>query len=123
MVEPLAAGDLRIDPSQKDGSPVLELVWSGKGTERSPGATITPWLTSCLAHAKDRSSSVRMNVSSVDHMNSATITTIVQIIRESRARDVKLTLVYDGKKSWQELSFGALSMFVKDDGLFALEKG
>lgn len=122
MVETLAFGDLRIDPSQKEGSSVLDLVWSGKGTERSPGTTITPWLTSCLAHAKDRSSSVRMDVSTVDHMNSATITTIVQIIRESRARDVKLTLVYDGKKSWQELSFGALSMFVKDDGLFALEK-
>ena len=53
-------------------------------------------------------------------MNSSTITAIIQIIQEAKARGTKLELVFDPSKTWQKLSFEALGVFAKDDGMLRL---
>lgn len=64
---------------------------------------------------------MQLHFETIEHMNSSTITAIIQIVQEARARSTRLVFIYDRSKVWQKLSFEALSVFVKDDGLFALE--
>ena len=53
-------------------------------------------------------------------MNSSTITAIIQIIQEARVRPSRLVIVFDATKNWQKLSFEALAVFVKGDGVLEL---
>ena len=56
----------------------------------------------------------------LEHFNSSTITSIIQLIQECRAKGVKLVIVFDAAVKWQKLSFDALRVFAKPDGLLEL---
>lgn len=120
-IERLVSGDLTIDPAPAppDGSVVL--VWRGRSTDRQPARIILPYVTPCFERALHRKVPLRMHFELLDHMNSSTITAIIQIIQEARTRGTKLVLSYDPSKRWQKLGFEALRVFVKDDGLLSLE--
>ncbi|HVH48018.1 MAG TPA: hypothetical protein VM925_37045 [Labilithrix sp.] len=119
-IERLVSGDLTIDPqpSPEDGTIVLE--WRGRSTDRQPARAIVPYVTPCLERALHLKVPVRMHFERLEHMNSSTITAIIQIIQEARARGTRLVLVYSADKRWQKLGFEALRVFVKDDGLLEL---
>ncbi len=97
------------------------LVWRGRSTDRQPARIIIPYITPCLERALHRKIALRMHFELLDHMNSSTITAIIQIIQEARTRGTRLVLSYDPSKRWQKLGFEALRVFVKDDGLLELE--
>jgi hypothetical protein len=58
---------------------------------------------------------IELHFEKLEHFNSSTITSIIQLIQDSRARGVKLVLVYDEALKWQKLSFDALRVFARDD--------
>jgi hypothetical protein len=120
-IERLVAGDLTIDPapSPPDGSIVL--VWRGRSTDRQPARIILPYVTPCLERALHLKVPLRMHFELLEHMNSSTITAVIQIIQEARARGTRLTIAYDPTKRWQKLGFEALRVFVRDDGLLELD--
>jgi hypothetical protein len=119
-LERLVSNDLIIDPlpSPEDGTIVLQ--WRGRSTDRQPARAIIPYVTPCLERALHLKVPVRMEFGELEHMNSSTITAIIQIIQEARARGTRLVLVYSADKRWQKLGFEALRVFVKDDGLLEL---
>jgi hypothetical protein len=119
-LERLVSNDLIIDPlpSPEDGTIVLQ--WRGRSTDRQPARAIIPYVTPCLERALHLKVPVRMQFGELEHMNSSTITAIIQIIQEARARGTRLILVYSADKRWQKLGFEALRVFVKDDGLLEL---
>jgi hypothetical protein len=121
MTERLVSGDLTIDPqpAPPDGSIVLD--WQGRSTDRQPARAILPYVTPCLERALHLKVPLRMHFEKLEHMNSSTITAVIQIIQEARSRGTRLVLVYDPTKRWQKLGFEALRVFVKDDGLLELE--
>ena len=111
----LASGDLTIEINES-GSPI-KLTWKGKSNERQPNKTILPFMAAVFGLASEKGVAVEMHFENLEHFNSATITTLIQIIQEARAKSVKLALVYDQGLKWQKLSFDALRVFAKDQSL------
>lgn len=113
----LVVGDLRIEAL--DEASAIQLMWKGKSNSRHPGEALTPYFRDALASAGTRQLPLELHFEHLEHFNSSTITSIIQLIQDSRARAVKLVLVYDQALRWQKLSFDALRVFAKDE-LFEL---
>src|SRR5262245_33217380 len=119
-MEALVAGDLRIEPGDAAPAGGYCLIWRGKSTDRNPGQVLLPYFTSVLGHAQRAGQPLEMHFQLLDHFNSSTITAIIQVIQEARSRGVKLVIVFNQALKWQKLSFDALRVLVKGDGLLEL---
>jgi hypothetical protein len=109
----LVVGDLRIEALE--ASTAVQLLWKGKSNNRHPGEALAPYFRDVLATAAMRKVPVELHFEKLEHFNSSTITSIIQLIQDSRARAIKLVLVYDEALKWQKLSFDALRVFARDD--------
>lgn len=116
---PLTLGELTIEPRRPTGG-VIDLFWRGKSNDRHPARTVVPYVAEVLAAAETEHAVVRLHFETIEHMNSSTITAIIQIIQDARAKRTQLVIVFDPSKNWQKLSFEALGVFVKDDGLLRI---
>ena len=114
-MQSLIVGDLRIEAMEDGVVPSLQLLWKGKSNSRQPSELLGPYFRDVLATAYTRGVPLELHFEKLEHFNSSTITSIIQLIQESRARAVKLILVYDQALKWQKLSFDALRVFAKDD--------
>ena len=117
---PLVFGELTIEPQQPAPGGPVALFWRGKSNDRNPARTVVPYVAEVLAFARSELADVSLHFETIEHMNSSTITAIIQIIQEAKKRGTQLVIVFDPGKTWQKLSFEALSVFVKDDGMFRL---
>lgn len=115
-MEDLAFGDLKLRVEAPEGGP-LTVVWEGKSVDRQPGKVLDPYFTSLLASAKGAARAIEMRFDRVEHFNSSTITSIIGLVQRARAEGVRLALVYDKAQKWQRLSFDALRVLGKNDGL------
>ena len=111
----LVVGDLRIEALEVPAPAALRLVWKGKSNHRHPHEALAPYFREVLATAGDRKLAIELHFEKLEHFNSSTITSIIQLIQDSRARAIKLVLVYDQALKWQKLSFDALRVFAKDE--------
>jgi hypothetical protein len=118
-MEPLVAGDLTI-AVRAEPSEALVCDWTGKSNERQPAKVIAPYLDELLAAAAGRSVPLEVHFEGLDHFNSSTITVLIRLIQNARARGVRLVFVYDQSLKWQRLSFDALRVFDKGDQAFEL---
>src|ERR1041384_3489560 len=114
-MQSLIVGDLRIEALEDEASSAVRLLWRGKSNNRHPGEALAPYFSEVLATADTRRVPLELHFEKLEHFNSSTITSIIQLIQDSRARAVKLVLVYDQALKWQKLSFDALRVFAKDD--------
>jgi hypothetical protein len=121
-MEGLKAGDLTIEVVEREAPPSLQLVWRGKSNDRSPRRALAPFFEKVLAEAQVRGKGapVELVFAGLDHFNSSTITSVIELIQEARGRAVPLVIRYDGKVTWQKVTFEALRVFVKNDGLLEL---
>jgi hypothetical protein len=111
----LVVGDLRIEALDDDASSAVRLLWKGKSNNRHPAEALAPYFREVLATAGRRQQPLELHFEDLEHFNSSTITSIIQLIQDARARGIKLVLVYDHALKWQKLSFDALRVFAKDD--------
>ena len=118
-MQSLIIGDLCIEemPIIDGAASSIRLLWKGKSNNRNPGEVLAPYFRQLLATASARKVPVELHFEKIEHFNSSTITSIIQLIRDSRERSVRLVLVYNQALKWQKLSFDALRVFVsnKDD--------
>ncbi len=123
-METFSSGDLTIEVRETALSPSgpasLALLWSGTSNHRQPTTLLAPFFSAVLARATLQAASIEMRFELLEHFNSSTITAIIQVVQEARARGVKLVLAFDPTLKWQRLSFDALRIFVKSDGLLEL---
>lgn len=119
----LHTGELAIELDQSTPGGPLRLVWRGRSTERNPSLVLTPFFQRAIDAAAERGSAIEMRFEALDHFNSSTITAIIQLIQDARRRGTRLVVVYDGSVKWQKLSFEALAVFDKGDGLLELRSG
>jgi hypothetical protein len=110
----LIVGDLRIEAIEDDLSAPVRLLWKGKSNNRHPGEALAPYFREILTAVNARRVPLELHFEKLEHFNSSTITSIIQLIQDSRARSVKLILVYDQALKWQKLSFDALRVFARD---------
>lgn len=120
QLTPLVFGELTIDPRQAETGGPVDLFWRGKSNDRHPARTVVPYVAEVIAAARAEGATVNLHFETIEHMNSSTITAIIQIIQEGRTRGTPLVLVFDPSKTWQKLSFEALGVFAKDDGMLRL---
>jgi hypothetical protein len=113
-MQSLIVGDLRIEAKDDAAHPAVQLLWKGKSNNRYPGDALAPYFRDVLAAADTRKVPLELHFEKLEHFNSSTITSIIQLIQDSRARSVKLVLVYDQALKWQKLSFDALRVFARD---------
>jgi hypothetical protein len=111
----LIVGDLRIEAIEDDLAAPVRLLWKGKSNNRHPGEALAPYFREILTAVNARRVPLELHFEKLEHFNSSTITSIIQLIQDSRARAVKLVLVYDQALKWQKLSFDALRVFARDD--------
>jgi hypothetical protein len=114
----LRAGDLTIEVVP-DSLPI-RLVWLGKSNDRQPGKVLQPFFASALEAAFTKKTGLELHFEKLEHFNSSTVTAIIQLVQEARQKGVKLTLAFDPSLKWQRLSFDALRVFVKNDGLLEM---
>lgn len=119
-VDALCAGDLRIDVDELPSPPGLVLRWSGRSAERYPGRTLGPFFGEVLARAEAIGAEVELRFHALEHFNSSTITTVIELIQDARRRGVRLVVAYDASLKWQRLCFDALRVFVQGDALLEL---
>ncbi len=119
-MEGLKLGDLAIDLVEKQAPPSIHLTWRGKSNDRFPRKTLGPFFEKVLEQAHTRRAPVEMRFSTLEHFNSSTITSVIEMIQDARARAVPLVISYDGRVTWQKVTFEALRVFVKGDGLLEL---
>ena len=119
-MEGLKLGDLAIELVERDTPPSIRLTWRGKSNDRFPRKTLGPFFERVLAQAASRRAPVEMRFNTLEHFNSSTITSVIEMINEARAHAVPMVISYDGKVTWQKVTFEALKVFVKSDGLLEL---
>ena len=119
-MENLAFGDLQIQAVVPAAGAAIQLLWTGKSTDRQPAKVLGPYFRQILSAAAEKRVPVEMHFEKLAHFNSSTISSIIQSIQEARTAGVKLILVYDQELKWQKLSFDALRVFAKDE-LFQLK--
>jgi hypothetical protein len=95
-------------------------LWSGKSNDRHPGKILGPYFAKMLDRVATQSVPLELHFETLDYLNSSTITAIIQLIQDARAKAVKLVIVFDPSRRWQKLSFDALKVFARDDGLMEL---
>ena len=117
-MDSLTAGDLRIEPVEANG--LIQILWQGRSTDRSPSKILSPYFAGVLDDAGGRKKPLELHFEKLEHFNSATVTAIIQIIQDARAKSVRLVMVFDQSLKWQKLSFDALRVFVKPDSLLEL---
>jgi len=122
-LEGLHAGDLRID-SQLDTTvtpPALRLLWTGRSSDRHPASVLDPYFVKAVAAAVARSAAIELHFEKLDHFNSSTITSVIQMIQDALERKVRITIFYDHQLKWQKLSFDVLRVFAKGDDVFQIK--
>ncbi len=116
----LVAGDLTIDVEEIDAPPTVRLSWRGKSNDRSPRKTLAPFFDDVLGRAAAGRRLVEMRFDRLEHFNSSTITSVIEMINDARAKKVPLVIGYDARVTWQKVTFEALRVFTRGDGLLEL---
>ena len=114
------ADDLIIEESPDPAPAPLRLMWIGRSGARNPSAVLLPYFEQVLGEAAPTLRPVEMHFQALDHFNSSTVAALIRLIQNARAKKVPLVLIYNQTLKWQKLSFDAMRVFVKSDGLLQL---
>lgn len=87
---------------------VLELTWLGRSVDQQPREKLAPYFQQALSEALTDRARLELHFERLEHVNSSTITAIIQFIQEAKSRKVPVTVVFDPTRRWQRLSFEAL---------------
>lgn len=119
-MESFVSGDLKISAATGTSN-VLRLDWSGRSTDRDPGKILGGYFDGVIKAAKERALGLELHFEGLDYFNSSTISFLIRFIQQLREASIKLVVVYDDSLKWQNVSFGALRIFEKPDGLLTFQ--
>jgi hypothetical protein len=117
-MDDLISGDLKI--AVRNGAPgsAIEMHWTGRSNDRQPARALVPFFQSVFAQAAAESKPVELHFERIDYFNSSTVTVLIQLIQEARAKALRLDIVYDAALRWQRMSFDALkALTAKDENI------
>lgn len=113
-------GELAARISRRAVPPTIDIAWLGRGTDPRARTSLVFWFDTVLEDAAADGARIEMRFERLDHANSATITAVLQMIQESRARRVPLAVVFDPTNRWQKMSFEAMRVVIADCPLIEL---
>jgi hypothetical protein len=124
MLPALSGDGLTIEATEPGRAPsaaAVRLSWRGRSAARNPSELLTPFFRTVLEEAASRGAvPVEMHFEALEHFNSSTVAALIHLIQEARSRQVPLVFVYDQSLKWQKLSFDAMRVFIKSDGLLQM---
>jgi len=100
----------------QEHSDTINVKWTGKSIDRDPAEFLTPVLVRVVKKSSDQSKRIVFDFKELSYMNSSTITPIIKILERGRRGTTPITVQYDDKKRWQDLTFSALKIFGTKDG-------
>jgi len=110
-VNALHSGDLRIEILDDGGASPVQLMWRGRGNQRQPGSVLTPFFMHILDEAAQRQTAVELHFEKLEHLNSSTLATVIQLLQEAAAKKVRTEIYYDATLQWQRVNFDVLRVF------------
>jgi hypothetical protein len=120
-MDPYRGADVTITVVEASDPSRFSLSWSGRGTERDPATTLTPFLRSIVERAGESQVAVELQCQALTYINAVTIGCIVDMIRRSASASVPLILRYDQASRWQRMSFETLRVLCKAGGGLTVE--
>lgn len=78
------------------------LRWSGVSDSRDPATHLSPFFSSFITRLKSRE--VVIDFRDFEYMNSATVSPIINFVKNLDARGVNTTLLFDATVSWQKIN-------------------
>ena len=118
-LEQFSVGDLQI-AFNAAANETVRLDWTGRSSHRDPARILAAFFGDAL-HRATTSGVIEMHFEKLEHFNSSTISALIGFVRAARTAGIELRLVFDPGLKWQLLSFEALRVFEKPDGLFKLQ--
>jgi hypothetical protein len=87
----------------------VTMAWLGQSAAKDPGSALRPYLTRFVDEVKGHELTLRYN--DLDFMNSSSVKVILQFVTHLNAAGITTVITYDDTISWQRLSFQALKTF------------
>jgi hypothetical protein len=115
----MQAGELTIDVYDMPGRAV-RVDFKGKSLHRQPDMVLRPLFADVEKKANSYGAGVDMHFEELEFFNTATITTVIQFIKDLRTRQIPLTVSYNAKHQWQRVFFDALGMLAKNNGMLKI---
>jgi hypothetical protein len=119
-MENFSAGTLKLEVKESALPHPIQLLWSGRSTDRDPGKLFGHYLSEVIALAAARSVPVEMHFEHLEYFNSSTISAILKTIHEAKQRKVKLILAFDAALKWQAVNFASMRHLFPGDELVEL---
>jgi len=107
-------GPLEIQQEAHDDS--VTLAFSGKSILRDPAEFVLPILLGAMKQAFDQEKRLVLDFRHLSYMNSSTFTPIIKVLEKARVGSGSVSVLYDKRLKWQDVSFTALTIFATSDG-------
>jgi hypothetical protein len=101
--------NLKIQVEDRRG--VTYVNWTGESDSRDPAGSVGPYLS--LLAKRLRGRRVQITFDQLEYMNSATVTPIMQFVKELSDCAEKVIVKYDETLQWQATSFRAMRVVAK----------
>jgi hypothetical protein len=119
------------DETQKDGTLTLEIRhgedvevrWIGRSIARNPRTFLQPVLSRLFDEALAAGKRLVLDFRDLEYLNSSTITPVVRLLARARDDGGRVLVRYHHHEPWQRLSFSALKVFERADGVVHLDGG
>ncbi|OHD62816.1 MAG: hypothetical protein A2176_02955 [Spirochaetes bacterium RBG_13_51_14] len=98
-----------------EGETSIYVMWKGKSVDRDPSSFTGPILEVALENCIKNNKKLILDFQELEFMNSSTITPVSKIIEIGKNRSMRITILYQKSKNWQELNFSALRIFETKD--------
>lgn len=99
----------------------IELTWTGKSIDRQPAKILDPFFKTALAEAETAAAAIEMRFERLEHFNSSTLAALIALVQQAHGKGIKLVIRFDRALKWQRLSFDALRVLAKGDGLLEIK--
>jgi len=108
--------DDRLTITRQRTSEGLTLHFYGRSIVRDPADFLMPLLSKYLDATARHNVRLILDFRRLSYMNSSTFTPLIKILQKARLGDHQVTAIYSKVEKWQEVSFGALTIFGTEDG-------
>ncbi len=99
-------GDLEVEIFEE--GPVVRMSWRGRSLARRPAEFLGPLLGGALETALLCHKPLQIEFQALQYMNSSTLTPVLRLLEEAKARGAAVTVQYARGVKWQATNFTAL---------------
>jgi|CXWL01.1.fsa_nt_gi hypothetical protein len=108
MMNELRHESLLLKVTEQSDPPILSVLWEGKSSSRDPSLVLKPFFDKLLVRTQKAGAALEMHFEKLEHFNSSTIASLIQLINGATEQRIALRFFYDGHARWQALSFDAI---------------